>query len=245
MPFTVNQTTNFFEVATQMGLSPVIRARLAQEGLEQIANFVDFKEEQLKDAFKNMRTAIPGIPATAEVQDNNGQVIQAAVAGVAAIPPVLVPANCSLRLRVASIAYHYYLSISREPTAANMNYALVLMSFYEEWEALLESIKNDPPEVPLLLKTTTPLKWMESFKECCYGTFGIRKTPVSYLLRDESNVPAEADDPLQQRRSFGLFSREKNFYHPSNPKNLSHDIPYHQQHKHTQKNSNSKRFIEI
>ena len=42
-----------------------------------------------------------------------------------------------------------------------------------------------------------------------------------------------------------LFSREKNFYHPSNPKNLSHDIPYHQQHKHTQKNSNSKRFIEI
>ena len=186
-----------------MGLSPVIRARLAQEGLEQIANFVDFKEEQLKDAFKNMRTAIPGIPATAEVQDNNGQVIQAAVAGVAAIPPVLVPANCSLRLRVASIAYHYYLSISREPTAANMNYALVLMSFYEEWEALLESIKNDPPEVPLLLKTTTPLKWMESFKECCYGTFGIRKTPLSYLLRDESNVPAEADDPLQQRRSFG------------------------------------------
>ena len=174
MPFNAAQETAFFENGPQMSLSAQLRARLAQEGLKHINDFADFEEEQLKDAFKNMRIPIPGIPAVAEVRDAQNQVIQAAVPAVPGIPPALVPANCALRLKVASIAYHYYVSIDREPTPRNMNYTLVLTGFYEEWKALIESIKRDALDVPLLVKTTTPLKWMESFKECCYKTFRVR-----------------------------------------------------------------------
>ena len=122
MPFNAQQLTAFFTANPQMGLSDAIRRRLAQEGLTTVDDFADFKEEQLKDAYKNMRTAIPGVPPIPEVRDAQNNVVAAAVPGINAIPPVLVPANCALRLKVASVAFHYYVLIDREPTAMNMNY---------------------------------------------------------------------------------------------------------------------------
>ena len=79
MVFTAAQLDNFFLNGPQMGLTPAVRTRLAQEGLVTIDDFQDFKEDQLLQAYKNMRTTIPGVP------------------GIPAIPPILVPACCSLR----------------------------------------------------------------------------------------------------------------------------------------------------
>ena len=124
MVFNTQQLTAFFQNAPQMALSDTQRNRLAQEGLVTINDFADFKADQLSDAFKNMRTSIPGVPA---VLDANGDIVTEAIPP---IPPCVVSARCSLRLKVASIAFHYYASIGREVTPQNMNYTQVLRPFY-------------------------------------------------------------------------------------------------------------------
>ena len=157
------QNAPFFMNGRQLALSDAVRRRLAQEGLVTANDVVDFKEEQLEHAYKNMRTAIPGVPGIAAQLDANGNVIVPAVPAIQPIPPVLVSARCRLRLMVASTAYHYYDSIMRDQTPQNMNYSLVLKGFYSEYEAILELAKEDKPDVPVLHKNSTPLKWIESY----------------------------------------------------------------------------------
>ena len=98
---TLNQTTAFFMNGPHMALPNNIRARLVLEGLVNVDDFDDFKEDQLNQAFTNMRTAITGITAVVA----SGGV--AYVPAVSTIPPVLVYAEYALRIKVASIAYHY------------------------------------------------------------------------------------------------------------------------------------------
>ena len=197
MVFNTQQLTAFFQNAPQMALSDTQRNRLAQEGLVTINDFADFKADQLSDAFKNMRTSIPGVPA---VLDANGDIVTEAIPP---IPPCLVSARCSLRLKVASIAFHYYASIGREVTPQNMNYTQVLRPFYVEWEALEKLVDEDKPDVPALSKHITPLKWVESFKDCLLRTFGVRSCPLLYVIRDDEQVPSEVDDPLLIGSAFG------------------------------------------
>ena len=196
MAFTNAELTNFFENGPQMALSPSARARLAAEGLTTIEDFDDFKADQLDVAIRNLRTSIPG---TAAVLDAAGNVV------VAALPPImpcLIPAKCVLRLKVASLAYHYYKDTARTPTPANMNYTRVLKGFYTEWEAILKQSKEDKPDAPVLSKSQTPVRWIESFKDCLFRTYGVRMTPLSYVIRDDVAVPAEADVPLEVNKAY-------------------------------------------
>ena len=67
--FTNAQLTHFFTASTQMGLTVVQREALASEGLSDITDFADFKENEIKMALKNVRQGIPtvqGIPAIPE-----------------------------------------------------------------------------------------------------------------------------------------------------------------------------------
>ena len=190
MAFTAAQTNSFFQNGPQMGLSADQRARLALEGLVTVEDFEDFKEDQLSNAIKNLRTGIPGVAA---VVDAVGQV---QVPAIAPIPPCVIPARSALRLKVASIAYHYYMNTGRTITSANMNYTGVLKGFYIEWEAIKEMISADAPKVPVLSKHQTPIKWMESFKDCLFNTFGVRKCPLSYVIRPNEAVEPENNVPL-------------------------------------------------
>lgn len=201
--FTAAQLDSFFQNGPQMSLSLEVRARLANEGLTNMNDFADFKADQLSDAFKNMRTAIPGVAAIPELRDNDGNVIADAIAAIQPIPPVLVSAKCALRLKVASVAYHYYYSIRRDHSPANMNYTNVLKDFYTEYESVISLSKEDKPDVPLLHKNSTPLKWIESFKDCLFRTYGIRKTPLLYVVRENPAIPDEAADPLLQGKAYG------------------------------------------
>ena len=94
--FNAAEIDGFFRNGPQMALPANVRARLAQEGLTTVLDFEDFKEEQLDAAYKNMRTAIPGIPGVAAQMDAAGNEIAAAVPAIPAIPPVLVSAKWSL-----------------------------------------------------------------------------------------------------------------------------------------------------
>ena len=152
MVFTAAQLTHFFENGPQMALPHSARQRLAQEGLDSVDSFADFKEDELKQAIKNLRSPIPGVAA---VLDGAGNVLNPAIP---AVPPCIVSAKCFLRLKVASCAYNYYMDIGREATPANMNYTRVLKGFYIEWEAIQKMIAEEKPTVPVLSKQISPLK---------------------------------------------------------------------------------------
>jgi len=70
-------------------------------------------------------------------------------------------------------------------------------------EALEKLVDEDKPDVPVLSKHITPLKWVESFKECLLRTFGVRSCPLLYVIRDDEQVPSEVDDPLLIGSAFG------------------------------------------
>ena len=167
-----------------MNLTPAERDRLAIEGLDVVEMLADFKEEELKMAVKNMREPIPGDP--------NAQ------PPVAPIPAVHLSALCFQRLKIASNAFHYYEDIGRDITARNMNYTNVLKGFHTEWEAIQKLLDEDKPSIPLLnpKKGMTPLRWLESFKDCLFHTYGVRGCPLSYVTRENAQVPTETDDPL-------------------------------------------------
>ena len=197
------QNDAFFTNGPQMNLTATERARLAQEGLTIVDDLLDFKEDQIDQAIKNMRTAIPSVPGVAEVRDQNNNIVTAAVPTIPPVLPVLLSARTALRLKVASIAYHYYLSIGRVPTPVNMNYSTVLRSFYVEYEALVKLSEEPQPDVPILQKNSSPLKWIESFKDFLYRSYGVRTCPLSYVIRESVDVPLEADDPLNAGEAFG------------------------------------------
>ena len=146
MVFTGAQLTAFFENNPQMALNPTQRQRLADEGLALVSDFQDFKEDELEQAYKNMRISIPGVAATT---DATGNIIAPAIQ---AIPPCIIPARCILRLKIASIAYQYYINTGREVNSTNMHYSNILRKFHTEWEALKKLSKQDRPDVPVLVK---------------------------------------------------------------------------------------------
>ena len=203
--FATNETDSFFTNGPQMALSAAVRARLSLEGLTTIDDFSDFKEDQLYAAYRNMRTSIPGVPAVQEQRDpaDNTIIIVQAVAAIPPVAPTLVSAKCALRLKIASVAFHYYNSICREVKASNMNYTNVLKDFHTEYESVIALSNETKPSVPVLTKNNSPLKWIESFRDCLFRTYGLRKTPLLYVIREDVVPPAEVVDPLVDKKAYG------------------------------------------
>ena len=189
--FSSSTTKNFFCSSVQMDLSDEQRAALAAQGLADIGDFFDFGKDELDQAIKNMRTSIPAIPAVAEVLDSNNNVVTAAVPAVPPVLPIIMPAKSTHRLEVASIAWHYYTDTSRAITTTNMHYTNVLQGFYTEWKAIVSMAKETPPDVPCITKNNPPLKWTDTFLDYCNNTFGVRKAPLAYVIRENVEVLPE------------------------------------------------------
>ena len=203
--FANNEIDSFFTNGPQMALSAAVRARLSLEGLTTVGDFSDFKEDQLYAAFKNMRTSIPGVQAVQELRDqaDNNIILVHAVAAIPPVAPTLVSAKCGLRLKIASVAFHYYISIDRDVKASNMNYSNVLKDFHTEYESVIALSDETKPSVPALSKNNSPLKWIESFRDCLFRTYGLRKTPLLYVIRDDVNPADEFTDPLVAGKAYG------------------------------------------
>jgi len=223
-----------------MGLTPSHRIALRQEGLEEIEDFADFKEKEIKVAIRNVRTGIhpvpgltlvpavlaaPAVPAIPEVRDAAGDITQEAVAaipevqarpGIPAVPSIpgtpaqLISAKGSTRLTIASVAYNYYIDTKRDVNPDNMHFSNVLRDFHTEWEAIQDLSDQDSPKIPVLSKSNPPLKWCESFRHFLYATFGVRKVPLLYVIRDSVAVTPELGpdtnvtyDPLIALKAYG------------------------------------------
>ena len=150
-----------------MAIPVVARDCLGKEGLESIEDFSYFKDDQLYQDIKNMRTSIPGVSAVLSALDI------VVVPGVATILPCIVSEKCALRLKVASLVFHYYHAIGCDRTPDNMNYTQVLMTFFIEWEALIKLSNDTNPDMPHLSNNIPPIKWIESFKDFLFHTYGI------------------------------------------------------------------------
>ena len=171
--FNAARTTAFFTQSGQMSLTAAQRTALSAEGLARVDDFVDFTEVELNAAFKNMR---------------------------AANPPVPVSAKSSSRLIVAALAHQYYTTTGRDINHNNMHFTNVLRSFYIEWKAIEElSTKDSDMKMPTLSKNCPPLKWCESMKHFLSNTFGVRKIPLTYIIRENVDVAPEAPAAGQQR----------------------------------------------
>ena len=197
MTLTALQLTNFFTAGVQITLTGAQRTALAYEGLVTEADFIDFKNEELKTAFKNTRSSIPGIPGVPGVPeqvDAAGLVVLAAVPAIAPVPglrAIPVPARCASRILVALIAWNYYHENGRASTQNNMHFQNTLRNFKTEWDAIITLSKQTSPKIPVLSKTNPPLRWSESFKNLCYNTFGVHTVPLSYIICTEVDVTPE------------------------------------------------------
>ena len=49
----------------------------------------------------------------------------------------------------------------------------------------------------------TPIRWVESFRDCALRTFGVRDAPLLYIIRENDDVPTEMEDPLLPERAYG------------------------------------------
>ena len=90
-----------------------------------------------------------------------------------------------------------------------MHFSNVLRDFHVEWKAMLSMSEQESPSLPMLLKNNPPLKWCGSFKSFLYATFGVRKVPLLYVIREKEDVTPEngADqdltyDPLQHGKAY-------------------------------------------
>ena len=221
MPLTGQQTANFFVHGTQMGLTETQRTALASQGLSVLDDFADFGKDELEQALKNMRTSIPGIPAVPAVPaimhaTTPGRILTPAILAVPAvpgIPPIIMPAKSTHRLEIASIAWHYYTDTSRSITSTNMHYNNILKNFYLEWKAISSMSKDSSQDVPCITKTNPPLRWTDTFMDYCLNTYGVRKAPLAYIIRDNVEVPYETRpaldttttiDPLLDGCAYGI-----------------------------------------
>ena len=192
MTLTDRQHTFFFTAGIQMGLSDAQRLSLATQGLETVDDFVDFGKDELEQALKNMRTSIPGIAEIPAITGANGVITTPAVPAVPAILPVILPAKSTHRLEIASVAWHYFTDTSRDITSINMHYTTTLKNFHIEWKAITEMAKAAPSEVPCITKNNPPLRWTDTFRDYCLNTFGVRKAPLAYVIRDNVEVMPES-----------------------------------------------------
>ena len=107
-----------------MVLSMVACNRLGQEGLESNNIFSNFNDDQIYQAIKKMRTYITGVAAVL------GKRYIVVAPRVATISQCIVSTECSFRLKVTSLAFHYYRAIGRGRTPTNLKYTQVLRNFY-------------------------------------------------------------------------------------------------------------------
>ena len=182
-----------------MGLTVAQRTALAAQGLSLVDDFADFGKDELKDALRNMRTSIPGVPAVAAVNDAEGNELTPAIAAIPPVIPVILPARCTHRLLVAAVAWHYYTDTGRDVDAANMHYNNVLKDFHIEWKAITAMAELSSPSVPCITKNNSPLRWTDTFLDYCMNTFGVRTVPLAYIIRKNVDVLPEAmpiDNPI-------------------------------------------------
>ena len=127
MLITAAQMTAFFSKPGQMALPAATRIAIAQEGLKDLADLVEFDDQSLKQITDNLRR--PG----GRVPDPNPN----ANAGATITTPAFVfGAKSQLCLKAACDISRYYETTVRDLSSGNMRWNPVIKTFTEHWKSL-------------------------------------------------------------------------------------------------------------
>ena len=163
MVLTAAQTTAFFRNEDQMGIPQETFPRLANEGIVTVADLADFNKTSIKRLADNLNKA-----------------------------GLVFGAKCEQRLVVASNLVKYYNTTGRDMTAANIRWNNVMKNFESQWQSLEDKKEAAVPEVPKITKALPIIKWTEVFQDFLIRVIGVRYIPLSYVIRDQVEVPADA-----------------------------------------------------
>ena len=183
MVLTVAQMTTFFEHANQMGIPHATVLQLQSEGITLVSDLADFNTTSLQQLADNLRC--PG----GHVLDPNPA---AQPGSIIPTPPFVFGAKSQRHIAVACDLVKYYIAVSRDLTAANLEWNTVMKNFDIQWTALKEKKADDSPETPKISKALPVIKWMEAFQDFLNRKIGNRNIPLAYIIRDEPNPPAAA-----------------------------------------------------
>ena len=184
MVLTANQTRDFFEQPAQMGIPHATVVQLAQEGIESVHDLQDFDKDSLQQLADNLRR--PG----GRVPDPNPAA--AAQGATVPTPPFVFGAKSQKRLLVACDLVRYYDTVGRDLTAGNLQWTHVMKNFEIQWKALKTRKNDENPDVPKITKTLPIIKWTEAFRDFLNRVIGVRIIPLSYVIRQDVEVPGAA-----------------------------------------------------
>ena len=183
MVLTVAQMTTFFEHAEQMGIPHATVLQLQSEGITLVSDLVDFNKNSLQQLADNLRRPGGCVP-----DPNPG----APPGSTIPTPPFVFGAKSQRCIAITCDLVKYYTTVSRDLTAANLQWNTVMKNFNVQWTVLKERKGDDSPETPKISKALPVIKWMEAFQDFLNWKIGNRNIPLAYIIRDEPNPPAAA-----------------------------------------------------
>ena len=156
MVLTAAQTTTFVEHPDQMGIPPATVLQLQSEGITLVSDLADFAMTSLQQLVDNLRR--PG----GRVLDPNPA---AQPGSTIPTPPFVFGAKSQRHIAVVCDLVKYYITVSHDLTAANLQWNTVMKNFDIQWTVLKEKKGDDSPETPKISKALPVIKWMEAFKD--------------------------------------------------------------------------------
>ena len=188
MVLTNAQILAFFTNANQMALPIATVTKLAEEGILSPSDLSEFDEKAMGQIADNLRR--PG----GRIVDPNDP------AATIATPPFVFGAKSQQRLNCACKCVRFYNMIGRTLTAQNIRWDPVLSNFKDLFEAILDQKTGDEPDTPKITKTLPIMKWVESFTDHLNRCIGVRKVPLSYVIRSSAAAdpvcpPLKTDQP--------------------------------------------------
>ena len=177
MVLTAAQSTAFFESPDQMGIPHTTMVQMQVEGIQSIADLVDFEKDSLQQLANNLRKHGGRI---ADPDPNTP-------AGATIPTPIPTPifkygAKLHKRLTVACDLIRYYQTVSRDLTAANIQWNQVMSNFNIQWKALKARKDEDDHDVPNITKALPIIKWTDTFQDFLNRVIGARMIPLAYVI---------------------------------------------------------------
>ena len=170
MVFTVTQTTSFFTDVIQMALSKVTRSAIAEEGLIDITDLVEFDSDSMKQNTDNLRRPGGRVP-NPDPDAADGATIPT--------PTFVFGAKSQIRLKAAVEIAKYYETTGRDLTVTNMKWNPTIKTFNDHWKSLNARKDATDPEVPKISKTLHIMKWTEAFSDFTRRVIGTQTIPLS------------------------------------------------------------------
>ena len=183
MVLTAAQTTAFFENPDKMGIPHATMVQIQQEGIQSVADLVDFEKQSLQQLADNLRK--PG----GRIADPDPN---APLGATIPMPAFTYGAKSQKRLTVACDLIRFYQTVGRDLTAVNIQWNQVMSNFEIQRKALKDRKDEDDPDVPKITKALPIIKWTEAFQDFLNWVIGARMIPLAYVIRIGPQVPGPA-----------------------------------------------------